>query len=56
MQVRPYNKAILPNRDGFIFLAVFPDGTTKQDTVTRNEHGVHTCTYFIEMIGWYKIK
>jgi hypothetical protein len=56
MQPNLLSKATLPNRVGFTFLAVFPDGSTKQDQVFLREGYIHTCTYFKEMIGWYKIK
>lgn len=62
MQGKPYSKATLPNKEGFTFLAVFSDGSTKPDQVIKKMNlkywpdGMHTCTYFKEMIGWYRIK
>ncbi len=45
-------KSDIPNSEGFEFLSVMADGTTKEDVVTKRKNGTHTCSYFNEMIGW----
>lgn len=51
-----YKKGDIPNIAGYEFYAVMEDFTIKEDKVTVNEKGLHSCSYFKSMIGWLKLK
>ena len=47
-----YAKSDIPNKEGYKFYAVLEDGTVLEDIVIKKDNGLHSCTYFKQMIGW----
>jgi hypothetical protein len=47
--------SLLPNIEGFKFIAVMKNGNLRWSTVQKNEKGLHRVVDFNEMIGWYEL-
>ena len=47
--------ALLPNKEGFEFIAVLKDGSKVKTTVTKDNNGLHSFDEFIETIGWFPL-
>lgn len=45
--------AWLPNREGFQFIGVLKDGSTRECVVIRRENGTHTVEGYSELVGWF---
>ena len=44
--------ALLPNRDGFEFIAVLKTGEKVKSKVYKDENGLHCFVEYINTIGW----
>jgi len=42
----------LPNTEGFVFMAIYKDGSEKQQSVFKDERGLHRTENFNQLIGW----
>lgn len=47
----PRKLAILPNQEGFEFVAVYKDGTEKIQKVLKVD-GIHTTENFSDLVSW----
>lgn len=44
--------SILPNTEGFKFLAILKDGTIREDEVIKSANGMHKIADYKNTIGW----
>lgn len=49
--ITPRKLAILPNQEGFEFVAIYKDGTEKIQKVVKID-GIHTTENFSDLVGW----
>ena len=50
------NLSLLPNIEGYKFIAVMKNGNLRWSTVQKDEKGLHRVNGFNEMIGWYELR
>ena len=47
--------ALLPNKEGFEFVALLKDGSRVKSKVVKDDNGLHSFAEFNKTIGWFPL-
>lgn len=47
--------ALLPNKEGFKFVALLNDGSRVKAVVVKDDNGLHSFAEFNKTIGWFPL-
>lgn len=47
--------ALLPNKEGFEFIALLNDGSRVKSVVVKDDNGLHHFAEFNKTIGWFPL-
>jgi hypothetical protein len=50
------SRALLPNTEGFTFMATMKDGSIQRKKIVKDEQGLHDVEDFTNIESWFRIK